>query len=278
MGTVQAQGGDAGWLAGLVVPPKAKCVVRPDSAAGPIAVAWSAARTALAAVDAAEQGGKWAMNVDLFTRTYDPKGRKVLSEQVSTRRGVHARPVLGVSPAKLREGGYAVVEGNAVSYYAPNVAVLLSEEFAGSYCLKLAEPEARDSASGALGIGFVPVDDKRRQTDIEGVLWLDRASGAVRRLDYRYVRLPGGVDAPAAGGRLLFRQLPDGSPFTQAWAMRMPVTAVEEREAAQDVKRYSSSKEQHASGPSQRIVVSGLQELAGQISRVEMGGGQVWTP
>lgn len=58
--------------------------------------------------------------------------------------------------------GFAWVEPDGITFYAPDASMLASEEFAANYCMRL----------------------------ISGVLWLDRATGELARLDYHYNRMP----------------------------------------------------------------------------------------
>jgi len=59
--------------------------------------------------------------------------------------------------------------------------------------------------------------------DINGVLWLDRASSELRRLEYGYTGLEGWVPVQLIGGWIDFRRLPNGAPLIVAWQIRAPI-------------------------------------------------------
>ena len=160
--------------------------------------------------------------VDLFERSYDKPGRKLIDQQVTSRTGVSARPVTLLSATTHRTFGYAHVEADGVRFFAPDASVLASDEFGAGYCMRLRDPLEWDSVPGGIGIAFEAPPAERTRTDIEGVLWLDRATGELRRLDYHYNRMPADFKAPSAGGRLLFRTLPRGLAFTPSRTLPAP--------------------------------------------------------
>ena len=66
--------------------------------------------------------------------------------------------------------------------------VLLSESFVAGHCFHT-EPWTRDGRDW-VGVGFSPASARRNLVDIEGTLWLDRASAELRLLEYRYANMP----------------------------------------------------------------------------------------
>ncbi|MFQ5691006.1 MAG: hypothetical protein ACE5HQ_12130 [Gemmatimonadota bacterium] len=71
----------------------------------------------------------------------------------------------------------------AARYYAPDAGVLLSDEFLATHCLSVTENGGR-----WIGLRFDPVPD-REVADVAGVLWLDRSTRELKRLEYTYTRL-----------------------------------------------------------------------------------------
>lgn len=264
-------------LQSIVVEPKARCVVAPDSAAGGLGLAWAIARERLATVVQTERGRTVLMTLDLFDRTYDASGRRLVSEEHHERSGVSARPAATVPPETLRSNGYARRDPDGVTYFAPDATVLLSPEFGGSYCLRLRAAEPKDSVPDGLGVAFTAPDGDRNHTDIEGVLWLDRTSGDLVRLDYRYVRMPAGSSTPLAGGRLRFRTLPGGLVITQHWAMRLPVVSVIQRSVG-GVDRYLERRSDSAATVQSSLAITGLREFGGTVTRAEVKGQAPWVP
>jgi len=68
------------------------------------------------------------------------------------------------------------------AFFGPDARVLLSDVFHETHCLRI---EENDDMPGMIGLRFEPVDSKA--VDIDGVLWLDRASAELRSVEFRYV-------------------------------------------------------------------------------------------
>lgn len=107
---------------------------------------------------------------------------------------------------------------SAMYYYAPDAQLLADARFAPAYCFHSTEPAAGDST--LIGVAFSPVW-RRRTTDIEGTLWLDKDSFELRRIDFEYVQLPRGHNIRGPGGYVAFRQLPTGHWIISEWLIRM---------------------------------------------------------
>ena len=264
-------------LLGIVVPSKVKCVVGVATAPGDLGSVWAAARIGLAAVVRTEQGRKVVMDVDLFERTYDKSGRKLVDSRITPRNGVSARPVAALSPSSFMAMGFAWVEPDGITFYAPDATMLASDEFAANYCMRLRDPAAADSVQGVIGIEFAPPPGEPNHTDIGGVLWLDRATGELVRLDYHYNRMPAEFKAPAAGGRLVFRTLPKGFAIAQQWLMRLPIVDLVERRKG-GIDRYSTNREDHAEKVVPFGTVTGFREFGGIVMRADVPGAPSWTP
>ena len=73
-----------------------------------------------------------------------------------------------------------------------------------------------------MGLDIEPVPG-RYLPEIKGTLWLDAASGELRRLDFTYVNLPPNVPRENADGWVEFRRLPRGAWVVDSWAMRLPL-------------------------------------------------------
>ena len=65
------------------------------------------------------------------------------------------------------------------------------------------------------------------RADIRGVLWLDRASAELRRLDFAYTRVPKWAHGRDAFGQLGFAPLPGGGWIVQRWVLRVPIPEVD---------------------------------------------------
>jgi hypothetical protein len=135
-------------------------------------------------------------------------------------------PVTSQAPDSLATLGYIQPDDTLTGaiYFGPDAAVFFSDGFLRSHCFRLRPPPKRDP--GLLGLGFEPVKG-RRVIDISGVLWLNRATGALVRLEYRYPAIWDWVPRDGAGGSLSFARLSSGQIVITGWKIRAPVAQVD---------------------------------------------------
>jgi hypothetical protein len=107
---------------------------------------------------------------------------------------------------------------SAMTYYAPDARLLADDRFAPGYCFR-ALPTS-DSLPGVLGIAFEPVA-RRRVTDVDGTIWLDRASLELRRIEFQYRQLPQDHNITGPGGYVDFIRLATGHWIVNEWMIRM---------------------------------------------------------
>ncbi len=134
------------------------------------------------------------------------------------------RPVGNAKPFGVRDAAYLATHGYVTGnenagwlYYAPDEAVLLSDQFAASHCFQVVRDKAR---KGQVGIEFKPVPT-RVVPDIAGVLWVDETTAELRELIFRYVNA-GALERFKAGGFARFRRVPSGSWIVDSWALNAP--------------------------------------------------------
>lgn len=157
--------------------------------------------------------------------------RRLVIDSVAEQHGVAGRPFLSAPPDSLAANGWIQPSGNDNVYYGPDAVSLLSESFRETHCFRVREPESAserlapsDSAVAELvGLAFRPVPG-RAVPDIRGVLWLDRTSGRLRELAFRYTRIPSSIPPASYGGRLHFRALENGFWIIDRWTLRIPET------------------------------------------------------
>ena len=94
--------------------------------------------------------------------------------------------------------------------------------------------------------------------EVVGTLWMDRATGRLRELEYRYVNLPGELRDARIGGELFFAGMPNGTWLVKEWRIRMP----------------RGSIEQDAYGR-RRAVVNGYEEEGGVVSQAATTTGSI---
>lgn len=202
---------------------------------------WEQARTALTAARITAGERFMSARVVTYQRASRPRSGEVIALHATELRGITRRPWRALSPDSLQRVGYMVHdERNWLHFYAPDLDVLLSEEFLTDHCFRIApESDARQ-----IGIAFAPTRERRDLPEISGTLWLDRASSELRRLEFRYVNVDDEIMDARAGGTVEFSSLRNGLWVVSRWNIRMPV--VEQRsEAASGVRSRARVQYRH---------------------------------
>jgi len=211
-------------LEGIVAQSRSRCVPRPGS--GPrTATVWGEARKVLGSTRESGESTDFGYSIRRFWRDVDPLGRTILRDSVATGTVLTGSPFVPAPLERLSRRGYVERTGGDLTFHAPDARVLLSDAFQARHCFALTPGEG-----GLIGLSFEPVDD--RVPDVRGTLWLDRATAELRKLEYRYTRVPGlppqGQDA---SGWMEFTRLADGRWIVGRWAIRMPVVTVVDTQA-----------------------------------------------
>ena len=253
-------------LAAVQVAAERSCTVRPDSSSSAFE-AWEEARTALAAA-MLTRDRRYTMEVVRFERRLSPRGGAVLAETEVEGRAVATRPFVSVPLARLDSTGYVQEEGEWITFRAPDEEVLLSEQFAATHCLRLAQPDADDEVS----LAFEPVGE-RTMSDIRGTLALDRATGALRRLDFTFANVASEIQREKAGGQVFFRPLPQGGWIVYRWALRFPmferVVAQQQAGRLGDIRAGNLRR-------AESIELRAIQETGGEVTEVARGDSILW--
>lgn len=246
-------------LEGIVVRggERARCRTMPP-AGEPVHTVWEAARRALEGTESAAREGLYRYSARVFERDVDPRSATVQAEQASVRAGMSGTPFTTVPLERLAEKGYMEEDGDSLLFHAPDAAALLSDAFLEQHCFRLQAPPSGDE--GTIGLAFEPVR-ARRLPDIEGVLWLDRASSELRRMEYRYTGLDSRRAAENAGGELEFRRLPSGDWIVSRWRIRMPLMGVQQVSVAQPMPGSEIR-------PVQQWTLLGVREKGGELTQV----------
>lgn len=185
------------------------------------------ARTALAATLLSSPDGQSQASWKTFRVITDREGTPLTPVVVAADSGSTDRPFRTVGIDRLESEGYVHAQGGRVEFRSPDAEVLLSESFMASHCFRRASEtvEGRDW----VGVAFTPVPRARGTrsglVDVRGVLWLERESAELRRLDFGYVGLPEAVAAAQPGGSVQFRRIPSGTWLVDRWTLRMPRAA-----------------------------------------------------
>lgn len=250
-------------LSAITVRRSDPCRSRDDSRAR-VAEVWEEARKALvlANTERARDGlvAEWTQ----YDRRLDSLGIRVLDQSVQRTRAPSERPFRSRDAETLAREGYVVEDDGGVSYHAPDADVLLSDSFAGAHCFQLVEgPIGTDW----IGIRFRPIEEVRARRDVEGTLWLHRASAELRELDFTYTGLPLQAEPAEPGGRVEFTRLADGAFLVTRWSIRMP-----------HLERILPNRvvggRVRVVGPS--LVLRGVNVVGGEVTQVEQGGAVVY--
>lgn len=178
---------------------------------------WEEVQKALTASIITERSGLQPLHVREFRRQLRRNLDLVREYNVSSaiRRG---RIYTTLPPAELARDGFVDFDdpGNIHTYAVPDAALLLSDEFASTHCFGVVPDQ-----DGLAGLSFAPVPN-RRVPEVSGTLWVHRATGELRHLEYRYVNMPGLLSRTHVGGRVEFLRLPSGAWVVGYWYVRTP--------------------------------------------------------
>jgi hypothetical protein len=215
----------AARLTEVVVQSKRTCDALADADAGAASV-WQAAQAVLAANALTEADRRVRLRVRTFARDLSADGR-VRTEETLSDRVLAGRPFETLAPTELAARGYVRTDPQGTLYYGPDARVLLSEEFANTHCVRAVR--GRGAEAGLVGLAFAPLPG-RTVPDIEGTLWLDGESSALRRVTFTFVHVPSAepayeVPAGVASGEVEFAPGREGAWIVSRWSLRMPKLA-----------------------------------------------------
>ncbi len=233
-----------------------RCVIRPVEGLA-VARVWQAARDGLDAALLAEEQQLVRTTVQRFERTVRLNG-KTTSERSWTLEGQNANPFQSAPPEKLAEHGYSRSSGDSTMYFAPDARALLSDDFSAQHCFRLESAKASDST--LVGLAFEP-SRLGRKLDIEGVIWLDRATSELRYLDFHYTTRSQSPLDERLGGRIDFEQLANGATIVKRWVIRMPIS----------VASVGRRMEEVLLGAPRTLVA--LREVGGEVTEMRSASG-----
>ena len=183
------------------------------------------ALTALAALLGSADGEAPIMRTALTEQYLDLRGNVQRTVPAVERTGPSAQPFRSVPVSELLRDGFVLTERDGSSTYrAPDAHVLSSPAFLERTCLSL---DLTRETEGLVGVRFTPQRAQRERVDVRGVLWLDIATRALRRLEFGYVGLPQVAAVTNPGGVVEYAQLADGRWIVDRWSLRMPTLVTE---------------------------------------------------
>lgn len=196
-----------------------QCNIAADTTA--LGHAWTQFLIVLATADVASDAGAfvgtWSRrDVDLKKNLRD-----TLAVRDTTQRAGLDVPLFATMPPDSSALIGFVTETDAgIRYNVPDVETLRSPEFMLRRCFAFVPPPL--TQPGWFGIHFRSTAFRLGNSNIEGTVWLDRATLEPRGLGYRYLNLPPAYLPAEPGGTLRFLQLPTGHWIVDEWTHRIP--------------------------------------------------------
>jgi hypothetical protein len=203
----------------LTVEAEQTCVVRPEEGLAAAAL-WEEVRTALEVTQLTIDRRRYRFRTLLTTEEFN---RYEAPVAVETRQGVGytAMGFGSASAQDLQQHGFVRSTGVGPVYFGPDAQVLVSDVFLDHHCFRV----KHDSRGGTIGLMFEPVS-RGDAPDVEGTLWIDSATMALRSLEWSYTELSRWAKLGDPGGEMDFGRLPNGAWFIERWELRAPIARV----------------------------------------------------
>ncbi len=232
-------------LEGVVATARAVCADGPG--VGPDTQRlWDLVVGALDVARLAQTLDTYRFDVLLYVRDRTLDGRHVLVDVIE--RSYESGAFVAMPLETLADQGYVEPhDGGLLSWYMPDPDVLVSDHFLETHCFRVVDSEDPE----LVGLGFDPTPQRRdrradernasyeelfgdRVVEVRGVLWVDRATGALREMEAEYVGIDDRDIDVLAGGHARFEQLANGLWIVRQWIMRLPNLRVDDGDLVPD--------------------------------------------
>lgn len=234
------------------------CGVPPDTSTE-IGLLFAAAQRALESSRVGLASTDASMRIRAVNKRVSRDG-KVLEDAGGAERDVApGRPFSSVRADSVLQLGFVQETDTDVSYYAPDADVLLAPHFVASRCFSLQSAPA--SQPTHVGLAFAAKSERANVKDIRGVMWLDRDTRALKRIEFQYTNVPPSYTIAGVGGVIEFSTLPSGAVVISQWEIRMPQGQVQSQIALQ----------QSLSRQRQQITIESLRVAGGEVQSVRVG-------
>jgi hypothetical protein len=204
-------------LDGLLVEAETRCKVPAEAAALTLRV-WEEVQKALRAESITRELGIYEFDIQRTRQTRDPATMQRISKTVLQGKSVAQQPFSTLPPEEIAESGYAKVVNGQTMIYGPTTEVLLSPGFQETHCFSLRRARGRPDQ---IGLQFKPISG-RKVTDIEGTIWIDDQTAELRRLEFKYKRVPSDLALGSYTGFAEFQRLEAGAWIIGSWELNTP--------------------------------------------------------
>jgi hypothetical protein len=241
------------------------CGSRPDR--GSAIALFDQARNGLLATIVAREANPARMVLYGFERTMDGTSDRIIRQTVRVDSAASARVAFSAAASGLHlvDSGFVQTRQWGRVFLAPDADVLLGEQFATGYCFGLARPQP--TRPNQLGIAFSAARSRRGRIDIEGALWLDTLRRTLVDLEFNYVGMERREELLRPGGRVEFREMPNGAVLVDRWTLRllgMIADSIATKTSGSGDKEYDVRTKYYAA------------ETGGELARARWRDGREW--
>lgn len=179
------------------------------------------ARTAILAAAITLEEREYRFTKLLQIRVYDTKHHELRDVDLDELETEGTAPWVSLPAEQLRRDGYATEDDSGMTFYAPDLDVLLSPYFAESHCFRITNDAP--PTPGEIGLDFEP-PSRSPHVEIRGTIWLDSTSSELRTIRFTFVNLPLKLSPldTLLGGHVDFERLSTGAWILPSWSIRMP--------------------------------------------------------
>ena len=193
-----------------------------------------AAQTALGLAEAEVATGRRIYATESYRRTLPVVGPP--EDSVAIQGKLAGWPIQSAAPDSLRRTGFVQGDWPPPSpmtaqagpiYFGPDARVLFTDWFLGTHCISVDTRTGRSSDERTRVVArFKPAKGTRNAAVLNGWLEFDRASLALRSLNFEFAARPRWAPKGSGGGEIRFARLPGGVWLPVQWSMRAPVPKV----------------------------------------------------
>ena len=194
-----------------------------------------AAQTALGLAEAEVATGRRSYATETYRRTMPVVGPS--KDSVAIQGKLAGWPIQSADPDSLRRTGFVqgdwptpslMREGPHVGpiYFGPDARVLFTDWFLGTHCISVDTEIVGSDHRPRVIARFKPAKGTRSAAALNGSLEFDRASLALRSLNFEFAARPRWAPKGSAAGEIRFARLPGGVWLPVQWSMRAPVPKV----------------------------------------------------